>query len=129
MQKSNSMQSKLAKAKGLGSAHDGTHHWWMQRLTAIAILPLAVWFAGSLVALVGADAGLIASWLSRPWNAILMLLFVCVSLYHGVLGMQVVVEDYVHHAGWKFGMLIGMKLLLWLGWTVTAFSILKIALM
>lgn len=91
-------RSPLSRARGLGSAKDGLHHWWLQRLTAIALIPLVVWFAISLVMLSGADYAVVRAWLGSPLVMVLMILTIGVGLYHGQLGLQVVWEDYTHGA-------------------------------
>ncbi len=101
-----SLRSPLARVAGLGTAKDGTGHWWMQRLTAIALVPLGVWLAASLVSLVGADRAQVAEWLAHPLAALLMLLLLATGFYHMKLGMQVVIEDYVHTEWLKVGMLV-----------------------
>ena len=91
-------RSPLSRARGLGSAKDGLHHWWIQRLTAIALIPLVVWFAISLVMLSGADYAVVRAWLGSPLVMVLMILTIAVGLYHGQLGLQVVWEDYTDGA-------------------------------
>ena len=93
------MRTPLGKVRGLGSAKSGVHHFWMQRLTAVALIPLVIWFAVSLVMLSGADYGMARSWLSSPFVMVLLILTICIGLYHGQLGMQVVIEDYVGDKG------------------------------
>ncbi|TAH36167.1 MAG: succinate dehydrogenase, hydrophobic membrane anchor protein [Alphaproteobacteria bacterium] len=125
----NSMRSKLAVVRGLGSAKDGVHHWWMQRLTAIALIPLTVWLVGAFIGLMGAGGPVIAIWMAQPWHTILFGLFMLIGLYHGAIGMQVVVEDYVHSPFSKYTLLIGLKLLMWLTMAMTVYAVFKIALM
>ncbi|MBP6767344.1 MAG: succinate dehydrogenase, hydrophobic membrane anchor protein [Reyranella sp.] len=103
------LRSPLNRARGLGSAKSGVHHFWMQRLTAVALIPLVIWFAVSLVMLSGADYGMARSWLSSPFVMVLLILTVCVGLYHGQLGMQVVIEDYVHNEGVKLALIVAIK--------------------
>ncbi|MFN4017517.1 MAG: succinate dehydrogenase, hydrophobic membrane anchor protein [Reyranella sp.] len=103
------LRSPLNRARGLGSAKSGVHHFWMQRLTAVALIPLVIWFAVSLVMLSGADYGMARSWLSSPFVMVLLILTICIGLYHGQLGMQVVIEDYVHNDGVKLAMLVAVK--------------------
>lgn len=91
-----SLRSPLSKAIGLGSARHGFSHWWWQRVTAIALIPLTVWFVVNLLSLFGANYITVAIWLSSPLNATFMLLFVLAALFHGQTGLQVVIEDYVH---------------------------------
>jgi succinate dehydrogenase / fumarate reductase membrane anchor subunit len=89
------LRSPLKKVKGLGSAHNGTHHWWVQRVSAVALVPLVIWFV-VLVIRAASGAESLVSYLNNPFFAVTMILFIGVSLYHGYLGMQVVIEDYVH---------------------------------
>ena len=91
-------RSPLSRARGLGSAKEGTHHWWMQRVTAIALIPLVVWFAISLVMLTGADFAVVRAWIGSPLVMVLLTLTIGVGLYHGQLGLQVVWEDYTDGA-------------------------------
>jgi succinate dehydrogenase / fumarate reductase membrane anchor subunit len=124
----NTMKTHLARVRGLGSAKEGSHHWWMQRLTAIALIPLTVWFAISIIGIVGADHAAVVNWFSSPVISIFMILFVSTMVYHSTLGVQVVIEDYIHKERWKFGLLIALKFFgITLG-VVAVFSILKLAL-
>jgi succinate dehydrogenase / fumarate reductase membrane anchor subunit len=91
-------RTPLARARGLGSAKDGVGHWWVQRLTAIALIPLVVWFAVSLVMLSGADFNTVRAWIGSPVVMVLLILTIGVGLHHGQLGMQVVYEDYTSGA-------------------------------
>ena len=91
-------RSPLSRARGLGSAKEGVHHWWLQRVTAIALIPLVVWFAISLVMLTGADFAVVRAWIGSPLVMVLLTLTIGVGLYHGQLGLQVVWEDYTDGA-------------------------------
>ena len=93
-----SLRHPLAIARGLGSAKDGVGHWWIQRLTATALLLLAPWFAWLVLGLIGADHPTVRQTLALPLNASLLLAFVLSLFWHAQLGLQVVIEDYVH--GW-----------------------------
>ena len=93
------MRSPLGRARGLGSAKEGVHHWWAQRVTALALLPLVVWFVVSLVCLAHGDTASFYEWLLSPLNATGLILFAVVGYHHGVLGVQVVIEDYVSDHG------------------------------
>jgi succinate dehydrogenase membrane anchor subunit len=95
------LRTPLSRARGLGSAKDGLHHWWAQRITAVALIPLVVWFAVSLIMMSGADYTVVRAWIGSPIVTVLLILTIVVGLYHGQLGMQVVVEDYIHSDGWK----------------------------
>ena len=102
----NSLRSPLGKVRGLGAAKDGVHHWWLQRLTAIALVPLVFWFAASVVSLAGAGHKEVAQWLANPLAALLMLLAVIAGFWHLKLGLQVVIEDYVHTKSLKVACLL-----------------------
>jgi len=93
------MRDPLATARGLGSAKDGVNHWWMQRVTAIAMLLLSPWFIYFAVSLIGADQLSVRAAIAQPLNATLLVSFMIAMLWHARLGLQVVVEDYVH--GWQ----------------------------
>lgn len=99
------IQTPLARAKGLGSAKTGLHHWWVQRLTAIALIPLVVWFVVMVLQAAQAEQGMLEI-LASPVQTGALLLFIVIGLYHGCLGMQVVIEDYVHCGCAKLTLLI-----------------------
>jgi succinate dehydrogenase / fumarate reductase membrane anchor subunit len=104
------MRSSLNRVRGLGSAKEGVGHFWMQRLTAIALVPLALWFAFSVVGLVGADHAAFTIWASNFGNSLLLILLVIAAYHHLQLGMQVVIEDYVHEEAAKLTGLVLVKL-------------------
>jgi succinate dehydrogenase membrane anchor subunit len=89
------LRSSLGRVRGLGSAKEGVGHWWAQRVTAIALVPLALWFVVSVISLLGADYLAFKAWIGQFGNALLMILTALVLFYHAHLGMQVVIEDYV----------------------------------
>jgi succinate dehydrogenase / fumarate reductase membrane anchor subunit len=90
------MRTTLARVRGLGSAREGTGHFWRQRLTALANIPLILFFVGLVVALNGEDHATVTAALSNPLVAIVMILVLASALYHMRIGMQVIIEDYVH---------------------------------
>src|SRR5262249_12078259 len=94
-----SLRSPLRRVLGLGSAHSGVHHWWLQRLPSVALVPLTIWFLVSLLALPSLGYETVIAWMSQSWTALLLVLFVLVATWHSQLGVRVVVEDYVHGAG------------------------------
>ena len=94
-------RTPLSRVRGLGSARDGTEHFWRQRLTALANLPLIGFFLYTVVSLAGADHATTVAVLSQPFTAIVMLLVVGSAIYHMKLGMQVIIEDYVHGGAGK----------------------------
>jgi succinate dehydrogenase / fumarate reductase, membrane anchor subunit len=95
------MRTPLNRVRGLGSAHEGTEHFWRQRLTAIANVPLMLFFVGLIVSLHGADFNQVRAALSHPLTALVMILVLLSALYHMRIGMQVIIEDYVHGEGAK----------------------------
>ncbi|HTY49575.1 MAG TPA: succinate dehydrogenase, hydrophobic membrane anchor protein [Steroidobacteraceae bacterium] len=96
-----SLRTPLAQVRGLGAAGEGVHHWWAQRVTAVALVPLAAWFLVSLLTLPALDYATVSAWLHGIWSATLMVLFVACAAWHSRLGVQVVIEDYVHDCGLK----------------------------
>ncbi len=102
------MRSPLSRALGLGSGKTGVEQWWRGRVSAMVLVPLTVWFAASLMVHTGSDYVTLISWLRTPIIAILMVLLLAGVFYHTALGLQVVIEDYVH-SGFKILALIGMR--------------------
>ncbi len=90
-----SLRTPLARARGLGSAKDGVSHWWAQRLTSLALVPLVLWFVFSIALMTGADHAQFIAWVQSPIVAGLLILLISVGLLHSQQGMQVVIEDYV----------------------------------
>jgi len=123
-----SIRTPIARVRHLGSAKDGTHHWWMQRLTAIALVPLTLWFAAGVIAHVGAELSAVEEWLGRPINAAAMILFLAAVFHHGQLGMQVVIEDYVHREGLKVAAIVAVKLVSALLALTSAVAVLQVAI-
>jgi succinate dehydrogenase / fumarate reductase, membrane anchor subunit len=124
---SSSLRSPLSRARGLGSAKEGTHHWWLQRVTAIALIPLTMWLVASIVALSGSGYDAFILWFGQPINATVMILFLGVAFHHAQLGMQVVIEDYVSHHGWRVTLNILVKFACYGLATLSIVSILTIA--
>ena len=91
-----SLRSPLGKVLGTGSAKEGVHHWWSQRLTSIALIPLTIWFVVSILSLPTFDHVAVIAWMSQSWTALFLILLVLVATWHSQLGVRVVVEDYVH---------------------------------
>lgn len=106
-----SLKSPLGRVLGLGSAGTGTEHWLAQRLSAVALLPLTIWFAISLLALPGLDFYTVTAWVAAPVRAIFLSLLVVALVYHSSLGTQVVAEDYVHTPGLRVVVLALLRLL------------------
>jgi succinate dehydrogenase / fumarate reductase membrane anchor subunit len=122
------LRTPLARATGLGSARSGTVHFWRQRMSAVALIPLSIWFVVSALSLVGANLAEALVFLADPMNAILMFLFLFAALYHMTLGVQVVIEDYIHGERTKLlFLMLNRFFAIGVGFAA-AFSLLKIAL-
>ena len=104
-----SMRSPLSRARGLGSAKSGTDHWWAQRLTALGLVPLVIWFVISMILVIGADHAAAVDFISSPINAVLLILLIVATFHHGQLGLQVVIEDYIHAKWLEVGLIIAIK--------------------
>jgi succinate dehydrogenase / fumarate reductase membrane anchor subunit len=122
-----SLRSPMGRVLGLGSAKDGTAHWWAQRVSAAALVPLTLWFAVSLLALPALDYGTVRAWLSVPLSSLLAVLLVAVTAYHSYLGTGVVIEDYVHSAGRKLVSLLLLRFLYVIVGGAGIFAILRVA--
>ena len=121
-----SLRTPLGRVLGLGAAKEGPGHWWWQRLTSVALIPLSLWFFFSLVGLGSLDYPAVREWLADPMHALLVLLLVATLFYHSRLGVQVVVEDYVHHQGLKLLALILVDFAHVLAAVIGLFAILKV---
>ncbi|HWY60839.1 MAG TPA: succinate dehydrogenase, hydrophobic membrane anchor protein [Rhizomicrobium sp.] len=99
-------QTPLHKVQGMGASHSGTGHFWRERVTAVALLPLSLWFGFVMLGLAGTNEVTMVQYLASPWNALLMAAFAVTSVYHMSLGLQVVIDDYVHAAGTKVFLLV-----------------------
>jgi succinate dehydrogenase / fumarate reductase membrane anchor subunit len=127
MMRDEQQSSLLGRALGLGSAKEGVQHWWAQRLSAVALVPLMLWLVASLVALAGADRAAVVAWLHEPFPAILMILLIIAAFYHMALGVQVVVEDYVHTEWVKIPVLVLNRLIAIAAAVAGIFAVLRIA--
>jgi succinate dehydrogenase membrane anchor subunit len=123
-----SLRSPMARARGLGSAHEGVAHWWAQRLSAAALVPLMLWFVGYVCTTMGEPFAAARQSLHAPVNAILTILMVSIGFYHGHLGLSVVIEDYVHTAWFRLALLVSVKAICLALGVATVFAVLKIAL-
>jgi len=111
----------------MGSSHSGVTHFWRQRVTAAALIPLSIWFGVSVLGLVGAHEAATLAYLSQPLNAILMAAFAVILLYHMVLGLQVVVDDYVHGNPQKLLLILAMRGFAIAAGATSIFALLRIA--
>lgn len=121
------LKSDLGRVRGLGSAKEGTRHWWHQRLTAIALVPLTLWFVIAILARLNSSHTETIEWISFPLNTVLLIALLISTFYHTILGLQVVIEDYVHVEWTKVSLLILVKLGFSLCALASVVSILKIA--
>ena len=103
------LRTPLGRARGLGSARSGFEFYWAQRVTAVVLVPLIFWLVASVIRLTGAELDAVKMWLSQPFNAALLLLTLLAAIWHGMLGLQVVIEDYVHGALAKQFTLIAIR--------------------
>ena len=124
----NDLRTPIARARGLGSGKTGTEHFWVQRVTAVALALLAPWLIGLLVSMVGADVGAVRAAIARPWNAILLSAFVVALFWHAKLGIQVVIEDYVHTRATEITLHLLNTFLCALGAVASLYAIVRIAL-
>ena len=109
LQNMQNMRTPLARAIGLGLAKEGVGLWWAERVSAVALVPLTLWFVASIIAHTGSDYATFIVWLKMPLTAILVILLLIALFYHTALGLQVVIEDYVH-SGAKFAAVIAVRL-------------------
>ena len=121
-------RSPLGRARGLGSARSGSHHWWLQRLTSLALVPLTLWFIFMVIHLAGAPHQAVIDWLASPITMGLMLALIVATFHHTHSGLQVVIEDYVHEERAKMAALLVIKGLCVLLALIGVVSVLKIGL-
>jgi succinate dehydrogenase / fumarate reductase membrane anchor subunit len=122
------MRSPLARVLGAGSAKQGVHHWWLQRVTSVALVPLSIWFLVSLLSLPSFDHWVVSAWMAQSSSALLLILFVLVAAWHSQLGLQVIVEDYVHAAGARMVTLVAITFAHVLIAAAGVLAVLKVAL-
>ena len=121
------LRTPLSQVKGLGSAKEGTGHFWVQRLTAIALIPLVVWIAFAVARLSSMSQADIQIWLSSPFSAVMMILFLIAAFWHAKLGLQVVIEDYVSNHAVRTVAIIAVTLISFALAVIGVFSVLRIA--
>ena len=121
------METPISRVRGLGSAKGGTHHWWMQRVTSVALLPLTIWFALSAATLAGAPYEETLAWIASPLNAVLLLATIGLSFHHTAAGVQVIIEDYANQEWVKMGGILAVRAICWLLAIASALAVLRIA--
>jgi succinate dehydrogenase membrane anchor subunit len=122
------LRSSLGRARGLGSAHAGYHHWWIERVEAVALVPLTIWFIYSLLHLVGASHQAVIDWLSSPLSMVLMLALIVATFHHFSLGVQSVLDDYVHQPAIKLWSVLAIKAACVVSALLCVVAVLKIGL-
>lgn len=121
------MRTPLARVRGHGSAKAGAHHWWAQRLSAVALIPLFLWFVASLATVATSDYTTAVAWVNSPWNSGLLVILIGATFYHGQLGMQVVFEDYISSHGLQVASIVLVRFLAMLLAVVSIVAVLRIA--
>jgi len=122
------LRSPLAKAKGLGTSGDASNNFWIQRLTALALVPLVIWFCMSIALLPEVTYEVLVNWLQSPFNTVMMVIIVVVSFHHAQMGMQVIFEDYIPTHDIRIAAILFVKFLSYFLMALGVYSILKIAL-
>jgi succinate dehydrogenase / fumarate reductase membrane anchor subunit len=122
-----SLRSPIGRVLGLGAAKEGVSHWWSQRVTSVALVLLCLWFVASLLRMPTSDYDHVVTWIAEPLNAVLLLLLIGTLVYHSLLGVQVVVEDYVHHHGLKIATMMLLTFAHVAVAAVASFAVLRIA--
>ena len=124
---SSDLRSKLSKAKGLGAAHHGVSHWWLQRVTAVAMLPLSLWFFYELLMMMRSpDVAVVAAWFASLAHAVMLILLLVATFYHAKLGMQVVIEDYVKGPVAKYSLLLANVFVCYAFATICILAVLRL---
>ena len=122
------LQTPLARARGLGTAKKGVQHWWWQRLTAVVLVPLCLWFIGTIVTMQASNYSTVINWIQSPLVSGLLVFLIAALFYHTQLGLQVVIEDYVHSEWVKITALVVAQFLMVLLALTAVIAVLKIAL-
>ncbi len=121
-------QTELGRVKGLGAARSGVHHWWAERVTSVALIPLTLWFVFSVLGLAGHPQADIAHWIGHPLVAVLLIALILASFHHTQLGLQVVMEDYIHEEGQRLIWILVMKAVVYLLGLLALLAVLKLAI-
>ena len=121
------LRSPLGRALGLGSAKEGVQHWWLQRVTAVALVPLTLWFVAGLIGHLGQERAEVAMWLRSPLVSAAVVLLILATFVHLSLGVQVVIEDYVHREGSKLASILAVKFACWALGAAAVIAVLRVA--
>lgn len=120
------LRSQLSRVRGLGASHEGAHHFWVQRVSGIALVPLVLWFVLSASKMVGADLPTFTAWVGTHYNPVLLILLILTMFYHGFLGLQVIIEDYIHGEAVKLTSLILTKFAVYLIGGCAIFAVIRL---
>ena len=123
-----SLRHPLAKAKGLGASGGGSHHWWLQRTSALMLIPLSLWFVFSVLQRISDGQQALIAWIEQPLVSLALIVYLIFMFFHGQLGLQVVVEDYVHSERLKMVSLLLVKGVMVIAGAAAIFAVLRIAL-
>ena len=122
------LRTPLKRVQGLGSGHNGTGHFWVQRLTAVALVPLVIWIVMLVLGLMGKDAFVVRARLAEPLTGTLLVAFIVATFWHAQLGLQVVIEDYIHTRWLEVALQVLVKFLAVIGALLATLSVIRIAL-
>lgn len=120
------LRSQLSRVRGLGASHEGAHHFWVQRVSGVALVPLVIWFVLSVSSVVGADLATFTAWVGSHYNPVLLVLLIVTMFYHAQLGLQVIIEDYVHGEAAKLTSLILVKFAIYLIGACAVFAVIRL---
>jgi succinate dehydrogenase / fumarate reductase membrane anchor subunit len=120
------IRTPLSRVRGLGSAHSGSRSWWLERMTSLALVPLTIWFLAALISHLGESREIIAAWLGQPLISMLLAVFLFVMFWHSKLGLQVIIEDYVHAEAAKIVLLLVKDMAIYALGIASLFAIVKL---
>ncbi|MBK20110.1 MAG: succinate dehydrogenase, hydrophobic membrane anchor protein [Rhodospirillaceae bacterium] len=123
-----SFRAEIGRVFGLAFSKSSVAHWWVQRLTAVALVPMVLWFVASIAQLAGANIELVREWMSNPVTTVLLILLIVMVFHHAQLGLQVVIEDYVHTEWVKTASITAVKIMATILGLSSLIAVLKIAL-
>ena len=119
-------RSQLGRVRGLGASHEGAHHFWVQRVSGIALVPLVIWFVLSASTVVSAGLVTVKAWVGTHYNPVLLILLILTMFHHAFLGLQVIIEDYIHAESIKLTSLIVTKFALYLIGACAIFAVIRL---
>ncbi len=126
MKKAADLRTPLSRVRGLGAARSSTHHWWIERMTSLALIPLSVWFLIGLISHLGVSRETAAAWLSQPFTSITFAALMFVTFIHAKMGLQVIIDDYVHTEWRKHALVVFKDTCIYALALATLFAIMKL---